>query len=98
MPRAIIASPRAELQLMDILAYLNRRNPLAGRRFTERVEAAYRQLSNFPLSGARGQATGTRRLILAPYVLTYREVGTEVIEIIDIRHGRQRPPSPPGDV
>jgi hypothetical protein len=33
---------------------------------------------------------GTRRLIVAPYVLTYREAGAD-IEVIDFRHGRQLP-------
>jgi hypothetical protein len=32
---------------------------------------------------------GTRRLIVAPYVLTYREAGDD-IDIIDFRDGRQR--------
>jgi len=89
MAEPIITSPRAQLQIYDILEYLNGRNPAAGRRLTERFEAAYRQLSEFPLSGVRSRA-GTRRLIVRPYVLTYRATAAGV-EILDIRHGRQRP-------
>jgi plasmid stabilization system protein ParE len=76
---------------MDILDYLNERNPAAGRRLTERFEAVYGQLADFPQSGARGRAPGTRRLIVTPYILTYREISAELLEIIDIRHGRRRP-------
>jgi len=81
---------------MDTLAYLNSRSPTAGKRFTERLEATYRQLSDFPLSGARGATSGTRRLVVASYVLTYRELPAG-IEIADIRHGRQRETSLPAD-
>jgi len=82
---------------LDILDHLNERSPAAGRRLAERFKAVYRQLSNFPQRGPRGTTAGTRRLIVAPYVLTYREVGLEILEIIDIRHGRQRPVASPPD-
>jgi len=39
---------------------------------------------------------GTRRLVVAPYVLTNRETPAGV-EIIDIRHGGQPEASPPDD-
>jgi plasmid stabilization system protein ParE len=96
MAQLVTTSPRAQLQTYDILDYLNGRNPAAGRRLTERFEAAYRQLSEFPPSGARGRA-GTRRLIVSPYVLTYR-ITAAGVEILDIRHGRQRPVELPEDV
>ena len=79
---------RAGLQFALITDYLNARNPAAARRFEERFTAAARQLSDFPLSGARGR-TGTRRLSVRPYVLTYR-VTAAGVEILDVRHGRQR--------
>jgi len=94
MPHAVIVAPRARLQLMDILDYLNERSPAAGQRLAERFEAAYRQLSDFPQSGPRGTVPGTRRLIVAPYTLTYREIGRDILEIIDIRHGRRHPAAP----
>jgi hypothetical protein len=36
---------------------------------------ARKQLADFPRSAPRGRAPGTRRLIVSPYVLTYREAG-----------------------
>ena len=90
MPRRVIFAPRALRQFNAQLAYLADRNPEAGRRLITRIVEARRQLADFPRSGRRGRAPGTRRLLVAPYVLTYRETGDD-IEIIDFRHGRQRP-------
>jgi plasmid stabilization system protein ParE len=93
MPRRVIFAPRALRQFNAQLAYLADRNPVAGRRLISRIDAARRQLADFPRNAPRASAPGTRRLIVAPYVLTYREHGS-VIEIIDFRHGRQAPYQP----
>jgi plasmid stabilization system protein ParE len=79
---------RARRQLNAQIAYVAERNPAAAQRLRERIAAAQRQLADFPRSAPRGALPGTRRLVVAPYVLTYRERGT-VVEVIDIRHGRQ---------
>jgi plasmid stabilization system protein ParE len=89
MPRQVILAPRALRQFNAQLAYLADRNPEAGRRLIARIVEARKQLADFPRSAPRSRAPGTRRLIVAPYVLTYREAGDD-IEIIDFRHGRQR--------
>src|SRR5580765_6481289 len=88
MPRRVVFVRRARQQLNAQLAYLAERNPGAARRVRERIAAAQRQLADFPLSAARATTPGTRRLVVAPYVLTYRERGSD-IEIVDFRHGRQ---------
>jgi len=93
MASTIAVTLRARLQTLDITDYLNARSPAAASRFTEWLSKAYRQLSEFPLSGGRSVA-GTRRLIVIPYVLTYRVAG-DTVEVLDIRHGRQRPPTMP---
>jgi plasmid stabilization system protein ParE len=90
MPRRVIFAPRALRQFNAQLAYLADRSPAAGRRLISRIDAARWQLADFPRSAPRAAAPGTRRLIVAPYVLTYREHGS-VIEITDFRHGRQAP-------
>ena len=89
--------PRARLQLRVALEYLSKRNPTAAQNLAHRLDRAYRQLADFPLSGPPGLTSGTRRLVVAPYVLTYRDTPTG-IEILDIRHGRQRPAPPPDDI
>jgi toxin ParE1/3/4 len=89
MSRPVIVMPRARLQLKITLDYLNSRSPSAARNLAQRFHRAYRQLADFPLSGPAGSVPGTRRLVVAPYVLTYRDTRAG-IEILDIRHGRQR--------
>jgi plasmid stabilization system protein ParE len=88
MPRRVVFVRRARRQLNAQLAYLAERNPAAAQRLRERIAAAQRQIANFPQSAPRASSPGTRRLVVAPYVLTYRERGT-VVEILDVRHSRQ---------
>src|ERR1700731_4248625 len=89
MPRRVSFVPSAQRQFIAQVAFLTDRNPAAAYRLLERIEAARQQLSDFPRSAPRGTVPGTRRLIVPPYVLTYREKGAEV-EVIDFRHSRQR--------
>jgi toxin ParE1/3/4 len=88
MPRRVVFVRRARRQLNAQLAYVTERNPAAAQRLRERIAAARQQLANFPQSAPRATSPGTRRLVVAPYVLTYRERGT-VVEILDVRHSRQ---------
>ena len=88
MPRRVVFVRRARRQLNAQLAYLAERNPAAAQRLRERIAAAQQQIADFPQSAPRATSPGTRRLIVAPYILTYRERGT-VVEILDVRHGRQ---------
>jgi plasmid stabilization system protein ParE len=76
---------------------LNRRNPPAARNLAQRFDRVYRQLADFPLSGAPGPTPGTRRLVVLPYLLTYRDTATG-IEILDVRHGRRRETPLPEDI
>jgi len=91
MPRRVLLSARAERWLHREAAYLAARSIPAARRLLERIQSARRQLTAFPRSGRPGLVPGTRRLVVVPYILTYRERGTD-LEIIDIRHGRQAEP------
>jgi plasmid stabilization system protein ParE len=88
MPRRVVFVRRARRQLNAQLAYLAEHNPAAARRVRERIAAAQQQLGDFPQSAPRATTPGTRRLVVAPYVLTYRERDSD-IEIVDFRHGRQ---------
>jgi toxin ParE1/3/4 len=88
MPHRVVFVRRARRQLNAQIAYVAERNPAAAQRLRERVAAARQQLADFPQSAPRADSPGTRRLVVAPYVLTYRERGA-VVEIIDVRHGRQ---------
>jgi toxin ParE1/3/4 len=93
MPYRVAFVTRARRQLNAQTAYLIDRNPVAAQRLLQRVDDARRQLADFPRSGPPAVTPGLRRLILAPYVLTYRIQGS-VVEILDFRHERQTPFNP----
>jgi toxin ParE1/3/4 len=97
MSRSILIVPRARHQLRGALEYLNKRNPAAAQRLAQRFHRAYRQLAEFPLSGPPAPTPGARRLAVAPYILTYRVTSTAV-EILDVRHSRQRAMPLPDDL
>src|SRR5438067_865328 len=74
MPRRVRFVPSAQRQFNAQLAFLADRNPAAAHRLLERIEAARQQLVDFPRNAPRGTVPGTRRLIVPPYVLTFREL------------------------
>jgi toxin ParE1/3/4 len=96
MPHRVVFVRRAQRQLNAQIAYLVDRNPAAARRLSQAVESAGRQLADHPRSGPPGAIPGLRRLLVGPFVLTYRIRGTEV-EVLDFRHARQAP-LPPADI
>jgi toxin ParE1/3/4 len=96
MPRRVVFVRRARRQLNAQLAYVAERNPAAARHLRERIAAAQHQLAEFPRSAPRATSPGTRRLVVAPYILTYRERDS-VVEIVDVRHGRQAERPVPDD-
>jgi plasmid stabilization system protein ParE len=87
MPRVILA-PRARRWLQAELTYLTDVSPAAVRWLRERIGTVRRLLSEYPRIGSPGTAPGTRRLVVPPYVVVYRE-NAGVIEVMDIRHSRQ---------
>src|SRR3954463_1519374 len=88
MPRRVLLSRRVR-NWVDVEAeYLAARSPAAARHLHERIASTQRLLSDHPRVGRRGSAAGTRRLVMLPYVMTYREIGPDIV-IVDIRHSRQ---------
>ncbi|WP_159107078.1 type II toxin-antitoxin system RelE/ParE family toxin, partial [Azospirillum sp. B4] len=55
---------------------------------SEPFRAARERLAVYPLMAPAGLIPGTRRLVVAPYVLTLRQ-RSRIVEIVDIRHARQ---------
>jgi toxin ParE1/3/4 len=97
MQRRVVFVRRARRQLTQQLAFVAERNPAAARRLRDRLEAAKRQIAEFPRNAPIASTPGTRRLIVAPYILTYRERGQR-IEILDVRHERQAGRPIPEDI
>lgn len=75
-------------------AYLAEHSEMAAQRFRQRLSEAERQLSEYPEIGSIARLPGTRRFVVAPYVVTYH-IRNGQIEILNIRHGRQHDPADP---
>jgi plasmid stabilization system protein ParE len=89
-------SPRARTWYLAEIAYLAERNPAAAEKVVVRMRAARELLATHPGAGAPDLIPGTRRLVIAPYVLTIR-LRSGVVEIVAIRPARQRDAYAPAD-
>ena len=69
--------------------YLRDRRSGSVERFIDAIDRAAQQLSEYPMSGPPGLIPDTRRLVVGPYILSYR-VRRGVVEVFAVRHGRQR--------
>jgi plasmid stabilization system protein ParE len=78
-------------------SYLKVRSPPAAARFRAALNGLKRNLADFPGLGHPNSETlaeGVFRFVMDEYLVDYELVGA-VVNIIAIRHGRQRPPNQP---
>ena len=86
----IVWSDAASEQLDDIIAYIERFDPVAADDIATGLYALAQSLETFPHRGRPG-TNGTRELVtVPPYILRYHVSG-EVVTIRSLRHGRRRP-------
>lgn len=78
-------TPTASDDLESVYDYIARDSPDRAHTLLERIESAIETLRRHPEIGRVGRRTGTRELILAPYILIYR-VADPVVEILNIFH------------
>jgi toxin ParE1/3/4 len=86
----------AREQFLAALAYIQRHNPSAARRFRQRVEQSLRRLERFPNSGRslpEFPDLPFREVIVSPYRFFYRVKGG-TIWIAAVWHGAQLPDEP----
>jgi addiction module RelE/StbE family toxin len=82
-------APSAIADLASIRTYIGKFNPAAAGRMASRLIEAGQSLHEIPERG-RSIGRGRRELaIIPPYVIRYRIKG-DVVEIIRVRHGRQK--------
>ena len=86
-------SRRAAAEVEEITASVAELSPSAAERFSQALARAEQQLADFPNSGAPGRLPGTRRLVVANYILSYRRRGEDV-EIFSVRNARRRDTRP----
>ncbi len=79
--------------LANIHDYIAEGNPEAARSVTERVMRAVDRLEAFPKSGRRGQASGTREVVVSglPYIVVY-SLHDDAVDITGVFHAAQDRP------
>jgi len=87
--RRVIVSPSAKRWFLNEIAYMLEANPEAARNLYKRFREFRSNLGQFSGMGVRGDTLGTRRVVMKPYVVIVR-AKDDAIEIVAIRHGRQR--------
>ncbi len=88
--RRVIYSRRALRELTALYRFIARDKPLAAVRVLAALYAACDGLVHFPERGRLGPRPRTRELTtLRPYIIEYRFIGEQTIEIVAIWHGAQ---------
>jgi toxin ParE1/3/4 len=89
----VLFTPSARDAFLAAIAYIQRDDPAAARRFRVRVEKALKRLRRFPASGRplpEFPELPHREVIVAPYRFFYR-VERRVVWIVAVWHGAQLP-------
>ena len=97
--KRIKLSDAAEAYVKAEAAYLGARSRSAAAKFRALLNGLKRNLADFPALGHANPETtveGIFRSVMGEYLVDY-EVAGEVVIVITIRHGRQRPPEQPLD-
>ena len=82
-------SARARRWFLQRVTELDDLNPSAALKLLERFHRFRDNLAEFSGMGVTGDIPGTRRVVMASYVVTIRVTPT-TIDIVAIRHGRQK--------
>lgn len=89
----VIWRARASADLLGIIRYIGKDNPLRAESFANEIRAKSKPLERHPLLGRTGRLAGTRELVVHPnYLLIYRKVdhsGNSIVEILRIKHTAQ---------
>lgn len=91
-------TPLAINDLKTISSYIEgQRNLATANRVCRIIYDAVQMLRRFPESGKAGMEEGTRELVVAAlpsYIVAYRVIPNEAIQILRIWHGAQQRPRP----
>jgi toxin ParE1/3/4 len=89
----VVLRRSALADLESIHAYIAADNPEAARKIVRRIRDRLRKMAalEFGELGRPGRIEGTRELVEAPYVITYRvDREANVLVVVAILHGAQR--------
>jgi plasmid stabilization system protein ParE len=91
-------TPRALIELDEVLDYVAGHSPQGARRVQRRIQAITSLLLLQPYSGRRTSNQRLRRIAATPYpYLIFYEVTNDAIIIHAVRHGARDPASMPGE-
>jgi toxin ParE1/3/4 len=84
----VVRSPRAVIDLADIVEYIAVHNVTAARRLLERFDDLFDQLAQNPQMGQRREelARGARTMSVGNYVVVFRPI-SDGVEVIRVVHG-----------
>jgi toxin ParE1/3/4 len=86
--RLIRWTTEAADQFEAAVKHIQQDSPTAGRNVAQSVIDRIEQLATLPGLGRPGEVTGTREIVISPYVVMYRST-EEIVEILHIWHGAQ---------
>ncbi|OBZ95999.1 plasmid stabilization protein ParE [Pararhizobium polonicum] len=87
-------SPDARSYVKSEASYLRERSVLAAQSFSDNLKRLKLNLARFPKLGQASDelpVPGVFRFVMGDYLIDY-EIRGDVIEVLAVRHGRQRPP------
>ena len=86
--------PKAEDELLDLVAYIAQDNPDAAQTLFDEVREKAAQAIQHPLLYKAGRVRGTREIVVrSNYILVYRIAG-DVLNVVRVLHARQQWPAP----
>jgi len=89
----VVWSPEALTDVARIAAYIAADNPAAAARVARELLVAGDSLATFPCRGRRGSSPGYRELVIVrPYILVYRLLAEDTVDILRIWHAAQDRP------
>ncbi len=87
----IVWTTQARREVLDIIAYVARFDPVAAQALLARLDAVVLPLAEHPYLCRPGRVAGTREMVDSPnYIIVYQVADT--IQIVSVVHTRRRYP------
>jgi toxin ParE1/3/4 len=90
-PRELVWAARALTEFDEIISYIRSQDPLTAQRVAARIDERVESLLSHPRLGRPGRVSGTRELVVAPFIVAY-EVTDDLIVVLAVLRGRRRWP------
>jgi addiction module RelE/StbE family toxin len=85
-------SEEATTDLVEIMDYIEQRNPAAALNLLNLVVQSVQNLPLMPHAFRPGRVAGTREYVVHPNYIVVYQVGTESIDVLRVLHSREQYP------